>query len=76
METFISNNSIWFLIITIFWVLPWKGLGLWIASQRNNKLWFIILLILNTFGILEIVYIFLIAKKKPSELLSMFKTKI
>lgn len=76
MEAFISTNSIWFLIITIFWVLPWKGLSLWIAAQRRHKLWFIILLVLNTFGIIEIIYIFLVAKKRPSELLGLFKTKI
>ena len=76
MEAFISTNSIWFLIITIFWVLPWKGLSLWIKKKKRHKLWFIILLVLNTFGIIEIIYIFCVAKKKPSELLGLFKTKI
>lgn len=76
METFLANNSLLILIIIIFWVLPWKAVALWTAAQRNHKFWFIILLILNTLGLLEIIYTFFVAKRKPSELFRAFKTKI
>jgi len=56
------------ILITIFWVLPWKGYSLWIASKRNEKWWFIVLLVVNTFGILEIFYVFYIAKKKLADI--------
>lgn len=62
------------LIISMFWVLPWKGYALWTASKRNNNLWFIALLILNTFAILEIFYIFYIAKKNPKDLINSIKS--
>ncbi len=72
----LGNNSIWLLVVIIFWVLPWKGYAMWTAAHREHKRWFIALLILNTFAILEIVYIFWIAKKKPKDLLQVFKTKV
>jgi hypothetical protein len=73
MNTFLQNNNIWILIVSIIWILPWKGYALWTASQKNNKKWFIALLILNTFAILEIFYIFYIAKKTPKEIINSFK---
>ncbi|MBI2048998.1 MAG: hypothetical protein HYT29_00985 [Parcubacteria group bacterium] len=53
-----------FVIILILWVLPWKGYALWTAVKRGEKWWFIALLLINTLAILEIIYIFFVAKKK------------
>ncbi len=55
-------------ILFVLWSIFWKGIALWNASKRGEKWWFIALLVINTFGILEIFYIFLVAKIKPSEL--------
>lgn len=46
------------------WSLLWKGLALWRAAKSDQKNWFIIMLILNTVGILEIVYLFIFCKNK------------
>lgn len=54
-------------IIAAAWALVWKGLALWRAAQLGQKPWFIAILILNTFGILEIIYLFIIAKKYKVE---------
>ncbi len=54
----------WFTTLLLLWSLPWKGYSLWTAARRQDKWWFIALLIINTVGILEIFYIFAIAKKK------------
>jgi len=75
MDQYIQINA-WIFIIAMFWVLPWKGYALWIASKNNNKKWFIALIILNTFAILDIIYIFYIAKKKPKDFLNAFKSKL
>jgi methionyl-tRNA synthetase len=48
--------------IVIIWSLVWKGLALWRAARQNDSLWYIFLLVINTAGILEIIYYFLIAK--------------
>jgi hypothetical protein len=50
------------LALLLIWVLVWKGLALWRAARRKETAWFVALLILNTLGILEIIYYFLIAK--------------
>lgn len=44
------------------WSLAWKGLALWRAAEKKSKPWFIVLLILNTAGILEIIYLFAVAR--------------
>jgi uncharacterized membrane protein len=75
MQTFFQDN-IWLLIISIIWVLPWKGYALWTASRNRHKGWFVALLIINTFGILDIFYLFYVAKKKTKDIKQLFKTKI
>ena len=61
------NQNMWVMgtIITflVLWTLIWKGFALWTSARKGSKAWFILLLIINTFGILEIIYIYLIAKK-------------
>ena len=46
------------------WSLVWKGIALWKSSQRKQRNWFVALLIINTFGILEIIYLFYFSQKK------------
>jgi hypothetical protein len=56
------------LFILVLWSIFWKGLGLWHSGQRGQVGWFVALLILNTAGILEIIYLFGVLKLKPREL--------
>lgn len=56
------------LAAVIVWSLFWKGLALWHSSQRKQPWWFVIMLIVNTMGILEIIYLFGVAKLKFSQL--------
>ena len=44
-------------VLLIVWCIIWKGLALWKSARKNHKAWFIILLIVNTLGILEILYV-------------------
>lgn len=55
-------------ILFIVWSLVLKGLALWHAARRGEPLWFIALLLINTAGIFEIIYLFFIAKLKMNEL--------
>jgi len=52
--------------ILAVWSIIWKGIALWKAAQNNAKWWFIVMLVVNTIGILEIIYIFFFSKKKVS----------
>lgn len=51
------------LIIVIAWTMAWKGLALWRAARSGAKIWFIVLLLVNTVGILDIIYYFYVHKK-------------
>ena len=63
-----SNSSFNLLVLILaIWTIPWKGYALWLSAKRNQKIWFVALLILNTIGILEIFYIFKIVKKSWAE---------
>ncbi len=50
----------WFVWTFLIWVLFWKGFALWRASQKKQLIWFIILLSVNSMGLLEIAYISLL----------------
>ena len=56
--------------IIMIWSLIWKGLALWHSSRRRQLGWFLVLLVVNTLGILEIVYLFTVIKLKISNLFS------
>jgi hypothetical protein len=63
----IPGISPWILALIVLWTIPWKGIALWKAARLSHKWWFVVLLVLNTVGILEIIYIFLIARKYTVE---------
>ena len=52
------------LLVIVFWSLIWKGFALWYAARNHQKAWFVVMLILNTLGILEIIYILFFRKNK------------
>ena len=54
------------LVLAILWSVPWKGVALWKAGRNNHLIWFIVLLLVNTLGILEILYIFVFGKKSQN----------
>ena len=53
-----------FLLIIYVWSLFWKGIALWRSANLKQRNWFVALLVLNTVGIVELVYLFKFAEKK------------
>ena len=45
-------------VLMAIWSIIWKGIALWKAARNGSKPWYIIMLVVNTVGILEILYIF------------------
>lgn len=41
----------------IIWSFVWKGLALWRAARLKQVGWYIALLVINTIGIFEIIYL-------------------
>jgi len=62
-EQFLVQNA-WVIGLAVLWTLPWKGMALWKAAKNSDKWWFIALMLINTLGLLEILYIFVFSKKK------------
>jgi len=54
----------WGFGLLAIWSLFWKGLALWKSARNDERYWFIALLVINTLGILEMLYLFLFAKTK------------
>ena len=63
MEEFILKN-IWIILLIVLWQTPWKGVALWKAARLEDHFWFIVILLVQTIGILDILYIFVISMRK------------
>lgn len=45
------------IIILMIWEAIWKMIAMWKAARNNHLAWFICIAVINTVGILPIVYI-------------------
>jgi magnesium-transporting ATPase (P-type) len=58
-----ENNLafIWFFVgllpIIVLWDVVWRGVSLWRAGRNGQKYWFVALLLVNSLGILPIIYL-------------------
>ncbi|MDD5397191.1 MAG: DUF5652 family protein [Candidatus Moranbacteria bacterium] len=52
----------WIIVVIVLWTLPWKAAALWRAARRGHIGWFLTIVILNTLGILDILYIFVFSR--------------
>lgn len=53
----------WLWPFIIIWTVVWKGIAMWRSARRNDKHWFIALLVLNTLGIVDIIYIYVFSER-------------
>lgn len=60
----ISESLFIIIVLVVLWTLPWKGFALWRAAHRNDTWWFVVFLVVNTAGILEIAYLLFTRKKE------------
>ena len=52
-----------FIIVITVWELVWKLIGMWKAGKNNQLTWFIVMGLINSVGIIPIVYIIFFQKK-------------
>jgi len=60
LENIFFGFPVWAIVIFVIiaiWDLCWKGVGLWKAGQNHHLAWFVAILVLNTVGILPMIYI-------------------
>ena len=53
--------------LLLIWSIYWKGMALWKSAHKNDTIWFVVMLIVNTVGILEILYIYFFSKKTEKQ---------
>jgi methionyl-tRNA synthetase len=63
----ITSGIIACMIIIGIWELIWKGIALWKAGRNNQLTWFVFLLIVNSVGILPIIYLAWFQKRKQED---------
>lgn len=51
----------------VVWSLAWKGFSLWRAARNGSKPWFATLLLTNTIGVLDAVYLFGVDRQHRTE---------
>ena len=52
-----STEGVLTLLFISLWTLVWKGVALYHAGKNRQKVWFVVLLLLNDLGILSMVYL-------------------
>ncbi|MCR6546177.1 DUF5652 family protein [Dehalobacterium formicoaceticum] len=60
-QFFQANPALLYVLVT--WSLIWKGIALWHAARNRQLPWYLVLLVVNTVGILEILYLIFFRKK-------------
>lgn len=52
------------LSVISIWSIIWKIIALWKSARNNERGWFLVVLLVNLAGIVEIAYLFYFAKEK------------
>lgn len=58
----LTGINLYLLVAILIWSLAWKLAALWKSARKGSIIWFIVLGVANTIGILEILYIFVFSK--------------
>lgn len=59
-----ANAKLQVLIVTIVtWQLAWKGFSMWRAARNDSKPWFVALLAINSMGVLDSFYLFVVDRR-------------
>lgn len=59
----LSPTTITLIIIAAVWSSVWKAFALYRAGKVADPVWFVVLFLVNTLGILEIFYLFVFSKR-------------
>jgi len=54
-QQWMQNPMVYYPLIV--WSVIWKGLALWRAARLKQVGWYVALLVINTVGIFEIIYL-------------------
>ena len=60
------QEMVFFFVLAVIWSSIWKGIALWKSGRNKQLAWFIVLLVVNTLGLLEIIYLAFFQKGKKT----------
>ena len=63
----LNNHDLTVLLVLSLWTGVWKYLALWRAGTNHDKKWFIAFCIINTLGLLEIIYLYFLPSGQPKK---------
>jgi hypothetical protein len=43
--------------VLMLWEIIWKAFGLWYAARNDHSIWFVVILVVNSVGIIPIIYL-------------------
>jgi hypothetical protein len=52
-------------IALVVWGYLWKCVAFWKAARRDQTGWYVVIALAPTFGVLEMIYVFLVAPRTP-----------
>lgn len=55
------------IVAVVLWSLAWKGFALWRSARAGQTVWYIVLLVVNTVGLLEITYLLFFAPRPQAD---------
>lgn len=61
---YLDDNLLKIAFIVATWEFIWKGFALWKSARNNQRNWFLVMLFINTLGILPMLYLKFFQKKK------------
>ena len=64
MNVDLTNLQVALIVVLAVWEVVWKGFALWRAAHHSQPYWFGVLLVLNTAGVLPILYLLTAQNKK------------
>jgi len=51
----------------LIWTIIWKAAAAWKAARKGHLFWFVVFFVVNTVGVLPIIYIFFFQNFKASK---------
>lgn len=58
------------IVIAAIWSSVWKAFALYRAGKVSDPVWFVVLFLVNTLGLLEILYLFVFSRRTSRALVA------
>ena len=65
----LSDEQFALLVLVQVWDLIWKSLALWRAARNRDVFWFVLLILINSAGLLPAFYLFYISKNPKRKII-------